>query len=958
MNRLRIGTLIALFAALSRDTSFLLAGEPQPVAFSSKYQGWKTLCLLNGLVELQVLPDVGGRILQYKVGSKEFLWVNSQLAGAFPASSGLTADAGWFNVGGDKIWPAPQGWETVEEWPGPPDPVLDGQPYKLEKLSSRRGEVAIRLTSGKDQRSGIQFSRVVRLFGNSTRVRFEATMKNVDTRPRRWGIWAHTQLDAAKADDSGYNPLLQAWCPLNPKSQFRKGYTVLFGMPDNPSFQCDVQRGLMRAQYQYKVGKIGLDSHAGWVATVDGESGAAFVQRFVFEPDKEYPDGSSVEFWHNGVGQIHAYNRDIVMSTNAAENPYVFESEVLSPLARLKPGQSYTWTYDWYAANIGGDFPVLDSSTAGVIAEPLTAEWTSGRLRLKGRFGVFAPGKVRAEFANAQGRRLKTIEVSSAVSPLYALVLDTAVTAPTYSASVELQLVGPDGKVVGKLANAVIPVTEAPPCWPVEKAWAWYGRQPWLVGCNFLPSTAVNDVEMWQNESFDEETIERELRWARDLGFNTVRVFLNFVVWEADANGLKQRFNRFLTIADRLGIRTMPVLLDDCNFAGRVTAAGKQPDPVPGVHNSQWVSSPPLQMVDDKSAWPRIERYVKGMVGAFAEDRRVVVWDLYNEPGNGMGEKSRPLMEAAFSWAREMNPAQPLTVGAWTDFESPFQRRMMELSDVVTFHGYDGLAGVEAKLKICRNYSRPVLCTEWMARGMGSRFETVLPFFKENKVGCYNWGLVAGRTQTYFPWGSPKGAPEPKLWHHDIFRPDGTPFNPREVQFIKVTTGRLPASAVPQRKTLVPTGEKTAVPWRFTLETPADTWFKPGFDDSAWKQGQAPFGTEEAPIARKPNTVWTNADIWLRREFEMPSGNFSDLFLLMHHDEDAEVYINGVLALRASAYNAAYESFDISPESQAVLKPGRNLMAIHCRQTGGGQYIDAGLEAAASKLHRSIRKAP
>ena len=174
--------------------------------------------------------------------------------------------------------------------------------------------------------------------------------------------------------------------------------------------------------------------------------------------------------------------------------------------------------------------------------------------------------------------------------------------------------------------------------WTVQQANDWYAAQSWLVGCNFLPSTAVNDIEMWQAESFVAATIDRELGWAQELGFNSVRVFLNFVVWRDDANELKQRLGEFLRIADRHGIRVMPVLFDDCNFAGRVAATGRQPDPVSGVHNSQWVSSPPLAMVSDKAAWPELEKYVKDMVGAFGNDKRVVLWDLYNEPGNsGMG---------------------------------------------------------------------------------------------------------------------------------------------------------------------------------------------------------------------------------------------------------------------------------------------------------------------------------
>lgn len=422
-------------------------------ANESTYRGWKTLALRNGLIEVQILPNIGGRIIQFGLGGREFLWVNPQLVGRLPPTNGLAADGGWFNVGGDKLWPAPQGWDNDRQWPGPPDRVLDGQPYTLEKLRIRQGETAIPLTSGKDPRSGIQFSRVVRLFHNSTHVSFEATMKNIDTKPRNWGIWAHTQLNAIRQDGAGYNSLLKAWCPLNPQSHFPRGYSVIFGRPDNPSFQPDAQRGLMRAQYEYRVGKIGLDSPAGWVATVDGQSGAVFVQRFVFEPKRDYPDGASVEFWHNGVGQIHAYNRDILMATNATENPYVLESEVLSPVSNLKPGQACTWCYDWYACNIGGDFPVLNCNNAGVVAEPLVLTATDRIVRLHGRFGVFAPGYLAAVAIDGEGRAVSTQGVLETVTPLAAATVNCTLALPAGVATVALTAFDRDGRRLGELAR-------------------------------------------------------------------------------------------------------------------------------------------------------------------------------------------------------------------------------------------------------------------------------------------------------------------------------------------------------------------------------------------------------------------------------------------------------------------------------------------------------------------------
>jgi hypothetical protein len=422
---------------------------------ASTYQGWETLRLANPLIELQILPEIGGRIIQFKLGDREFLWVNPQLAGKFPEPNGLNADGGWFNIGGDKLWPAPQGWDNDQQWPGPPDAVLDGQSYGCETLApGQPGEMAVRLTSRDDPRSGIRFSRVIRIFPGSTRVAFEVTMKNIDTRPRRWGIWSHTQLNGANADRSSFNRLLQAWCPINPASRFPMGYQVMFGEQDNPSFQADKERGLVHVRYQYKVGKIGIDSPAGWSATVNGETGAVFVQRFVFEPDKPYPDESSVEFWLNGTGRIHAYNKDIVMPDNTVENPYMFESEILSPFAALQPGQSYSWSYDWYATQIGGDFPVLDCSEIGVTAEPLRAKIEGGKMHLTGRFGVFAPGTVRAEFSDAKGKLLAGHDLPLTASPLQALVIKNSLDTPASATSVKLLWIGADGKTQGPLAQA------------------------------------------------------------------------------------------------------------------------------------------------------------------------------------------------------------------------------------------------------------------------------------------------------------------------------------------------------------------------------------------------------------------------------------------------------------------------------------------------------------------------
>jgi len=324
------------------------------------------------------------------------------------------------------------------------------------------------------------------------------------------------------------------------------------------------------------------------------------------------------------------------------------------------------------------------------------------------------------------------------------------------------------------------------PRWTAEQANAWYAKQPWPVGCNFVPSSAVNDTEMWQKETFDPTTIDREVGWAQSLGFNTCRVFLQYIVWNADPRGFRSRFDRFLSIASRHGMTVIPVLFDDCAFdANREPYLGKQDDPIPGVHNSRWVPSPGHKLAVDTTAWPSLRKYVGDLVGGHRSDRRVLAWDLYNEPGNsGMGEKSLPLLEAVFGWAREAKPDQPLTVGCWGGPKA-LEDREVELSDVISFHFYGDHAGLAAHIEQFKKYGRPAICTEWFARTFGSSMAADLPLFKAEKVGCACAALVNGRIQTNFPWGSPPGGPEPKVWFHDLFRHDGTPYDPAEVAAIR-----------------------------------------------------------------------------------------------------------------------------------------------------------------------------
>ncbi|HEX4066507.1 MAG TPA: 1,4-beta-xylanase [Acidobacteriaceae bacterium] len=345
--------------------------------------------------------------------------------------------------------------------------------------------------------------------------------------------------------------------------------------------------------------------------------------------------------------------------------------------------------------------------------------------------------------------------------------------------------------------------------WTEDQANAWYAAQPWQVGANFLPSDAINELEMWQAESFDPVTIDRELGWAEGIGMNTMRVFLHNLVWEQDPQGFDHRVDVFLTIAARHHIRPIFVLFDSCWDPD--PKLGPQHPPIPGVHNSGWVQAPGAEILSDPAQYPRLERYVEGVVGAFAHDPRILAWDVWNEPDNDNGSsyaREEPknkteivlgLLPKAFAWARSEHPIQPLTSGVfygdWSSLDtlSPMARVQIEQSDVISFHNYSWPEEFERRVKQLQQFHRPVLCTEYMARGAGSTFDTILPIAREDHVAAINWGLVAGKSQTWLPWDSwerPYVLLQPTVWFHDIFHPDGTPYREREVQIFRELTGK------------------------------------------------------------------------------------------------------------------------------------------------------------------------
>jgi hypothetical protein len=325
--------------------------------------------------------------------------------------------------------------------------------------------------------------------------------------------------------------------------------------------------------------------------------------------------------------------------------------------------------------------------------------------------------------------------------------------------------------------------------WTAEQANAWYASQPWFVGANFLPSSAINQLEMWQAESFDVPTIDRELSWAASIGMNIMRVYLHDLAWQTDPQGFKKRMGKFLEIAAKHKIKILFTLFDDC--WNPEVFPGKQPLPKPGIHNSGWVRSPNIAIHDNPQRWGLLEAYVKDVLSSFAGDKRIVMWDLYNEPGNsGYGLSSVELLKKVFEWAWFVRPSQPLTSGTWFNNKT-YNDFVLSNSDVITFHNYNDAESLEKEIIEKQKLGKPLICTEYMARTRNSTFQSCLPIFKKYKVGAINWGLVAGKSNTIYQWSKPiPDGSEPELWFHDVFRKDGTPYKIEEITVIKSLTGK------------------------------------------------------------------------------------------------------------------------------------------------------------------------
>lgn len=416
------------------------------------YKGWKVFRLTNGLVTLTIAPEIGGRAIQYELGAHAYFFVNPELAGKVLPREQNDRGREWANYGGDKDWLGPQGFDTAEQWAGPPDYNIDGSVFSAEVVSNTAEEVAVRVTSPPDDRSGLELSRVYRLGRGSTRVRVEHSMKNVSGRNVRWGFQEVTQSDTADPAEP-LQPSSEIWvfAPTNPRSRFTRGYIPQHGDVRDAAYHV-LPDGRFGLHYRYQALQVGVDSEAGWLAVANGKTHHAFVQRFRFVPGAEYPDQCTLEFWLNGPERYPPQTGAVPTAPDPRQTPYYLETEIISPYYFLRPGEDASFETEWFAAR--GLASITNVTDAGVVSEPLAARPDGTAHRLQGTFGVFYPGTVSLSIKGQGGEVLKVIELGQ-VAPDEILKVDQKVEIPAGARRIGLELRDAQGLDRGELANLV-----------------------------------------------------------------------------------------------------------------------------------------------------------------------------------------------------------------------------------------------------------------------------------------------------------------------------------------------------------------------------------------------------------------------------------------------------------------------------------------------------------------------
>ncbi len=347
--------------------------------------------------------------------------------------------------------------------------------------------------------------------------------------------------------------------------------------------------------------------------------------------------------------------------------------------------------------------------------------------------------------------------------------------------------------------------------WTEEKANEWYKTKGWLRGCNFIPSVCANRADMWQAYDCERHfaVAEKELKLCKEIGFNTIRIFLEFNVWLAEHDSFMANLERFITLADSLGISILMGLTSEAQLPRGGSYIPKklgEQEYAWGYHQGRWPLTEeqkaltPYHFAELPEVSEKFYEMVREVVGKYAQDNRIIVWNVYNEPGVVIRERAIPILERMFAECRALDPIQPLCADVYYSYysydkiETAAEKVALDLSDIISFHSYMAYDLMVPQIKELKKLNRPIFMTEWLSRTSWSTVEDLYPLFYLENIACYCWGFVLGKTQTNEPWedywnhfysGDPKAKYDFGRWMHDLFRPNYRPYIPEEIELIK-----------------------------------------------------------------------------------------------------------------------------------------------------------------------------
>ena len=457
----RLGSIWAGLAALAFLTTAVFSpafGQANPKGADCRveavdYKGWQAQQISNRWVQLIVVPQNGGRLMQVTFAGHHYLFVNPKFAGKyFPPSSSQ-----WFNYGGDKLWLLPEGNNDEQHWVGDSD-LLDDGPFTFRKLSEGQ-RCEVELTGPSDPQTGIQFTRSIRLDADSPRINFHASMKNTTGHTLEWSMQSVSQYDTsasgapASEHAAQWNNDFWTFTPANRNSSYLNRYHVRFGPAENPAVSVR-DDGLFTVHYVHMAAELWLDSTEGWLAVVDGKTQYAMVERFQYDMNRPYPGKASVIFWTNGPEIRLNSDGNPSLSADPDASPFYLEAELNSPMCRLRPSESCTFETEWLPTRSGSEFHGV--TDAGVVIRPLRATgMENGKIKLSGSFGVFYSGRAIAHFYDEHGHSVGVTPIVD-VDPSKAVSLDTEISSPAKSARLSIHLVDESGTDRGALQEVPV----------------------------------------------------------------------------------------------------------------------------------------------------------------------------------------------------------------------------------------------------------------------------------------------------------------------------------------------------------------------------------------------------------------------------------------------------------------------------------------------------------------------